>query len=111
MIIVLRRVWAWVKKYWKLLVGFLLALGGIGVGIAIATRDSAPPPIPPDLDEEAKKALDAVEAANHKRDERLEELEVQHHERLKDLTEEQQAEYDGLKDKPIEEVARWIDNL
>ena len=108
----LKKVWGWLKKWWKLVVGFLLALGGIGVGIAVASRDTSPStPIPPDLGDEANDALDAVEEANRKKQEQLEQLEQENAARLQGLSEDQQCEYERVKEQPIDEVAKWIDNI
>lgn len=108
----MKKVWNWIKKWWKLVVGFLLALGGIGIGVAIASRDTSPStPIPPDLDDEADKALDRVEEADQRKEEQLAELEAKNHARLVNLSEDQQREYDEVKKRPISEVAKWIDDI
>lgn len=100
----------WIKKYWKWVlfpIGILLAVGGF-----LAGRFGKPePPTPPDFGKDGEEALDAVEEADRRRDERLAELREKNQARLEELSKDQQEELEELEGKPIEEVVAWFDKL
>jgi hypothetical protein len=111
MILVLKKVWAWLKRNWKWIlfpVGLLMFIGGII--IAVKSRDTDTPP-PPDFGDEVDTLRDRITAANAERDRKLEELRQKNHERLTQLSGDQQKELEELKDKPLEEVVAWFDQL
>ncbi len=108
----MKRVWEWLKKYWKWL---LFPIGIIGALIAfVAGRNSKPVPVPdpgPDTNDAALIALHEAENANKRRDELLRKLEAENQARLQQLTADQQKEFEKLKDAPIDEVVSWFDGL
>lgn len=104
----LKKVWAWVKKWWKLLVGFLLTLGGFIVYKAVTDGEDTKPDIP--LPNPEKPIEDAIKAGEE-RDAKLQELAEKHQARLEELSSEQEKELEELAEKPIEEVVAWFDKF
>lgn len=105
----LKKVWAWLKKYWMIVVGFLLALGGIVIVKELFDDDDDTQPEIPLPD--PHKAIDEVEKANEARDAKLQELAEKHQARLEELNDEQEKELVELAEKPIDEVVAWFDKL
>lgn len=111
MILVVAKVWGWLKRNWKWIlfpVGFLVFVGGILIAAKSRDTDSL---LPPDLGEEGEDLADEILVAVAERDRQLEELLVKHHERLEELDGDQRKELEELKKKPLEEVVLWFDNL
>lgn len=108
--ILLLKIWGWVKKYWKWV---LFPIGIISVLIAYFVGKSKQPVVTqsPDLGDAGNDAIDAAEAAVRERDRKLEELRLKNAERLQQLSADQTKELEELKSKPIEEVVAWFDRL
>jgi hypothetical protein len=106
----LKRVWGWIRRYWKWVLFPIGILGAIGA--FVLGRVSGPRPDPnlaplPDGND----VLDRVKEAEKARDEALEALKEKNKARLQELTEDQREELRGLDKKPIEEVTAWFDAL
>lgn len=105
MLLVLKKVWVWVKKYWK----YLLFPIGILVGIIGFIGRRKPEVIAPELldaeekereiNEEAEKRLDEVE---EKRRKQVEDVEREHAETIQKLTDEQKEKLEELREDPDE---------
>ena len=104
------KAWAWVKKNWKWLI---LPLWLISVILVWIFRGGDKPmfPVSGTTDADADKALEAKDKAVADFRARLDELARKAEERMKNASEDQLKEYEKLKDKPIEEIAKWIDEL
>jgi len=112
MMLVLAKVWGWLKRNWKWIlfpVGLLMFIGGILIAIASGNEDDDPPP--PDFGKEGEELAKEIAEAAAERDRRLEELRAKNQQRLEQLDLDQQKELEELKDKPLEEVVTWFDNL
>jgi len=106
----MRRVWEWLKKNWKYLVFPLWALslilmwvlggGGRTIFPPSGTSDQA-------ADDAAKAKDEALRAFR----ERLDQLAQLLEQKLQSASKEQLDEFKQMKDKPIDEVAKWIDNI
>lgn len=106
----MRKVWEWLKRNWKYLVFPLWALSLIlmwvlGGGVrplrpVSGTTDQA-------ADDAAKAKDEAVKAFRDRLDQLAQLLE----QKLQSASKEQLDEFKKLKDKPIEEVAKWIDDI
>lgn len=109
--IVLTKIWGWLKRNWKWVlfpVGLLMFIGGI---IIAATSRDTDIPDPPDFGKEGEDLAKEIAEAAAERDRQLEELRVKNQQRLEQLDADQQKELEELKDKPLEEVVSWFDNL
>lgn len=101
--------WIWLKKYWKWI---LFPIGIVSLLLAWKSRDKGPElPDTGTTDEAADEAMEAYKAAAREYQEKVREVHKKAEERLKDASEEQLKEYEEIKDKPIEEIAKWIDDL
>lgn len=110
--IFLRKVWTWIKKYWQIIAGFVAALGGFVIVREVLDNDNTEVDlIPPDLNEEANKAVIQALSATEMRDQKLLELAELHKTRLDLLNDDQEKELEELTEKPIEEVVAWFDKL
>ena len=105
--------WAWIKKWWKWIVfpiGILAAIGGwllwwLG-------RDSEPDDdTSSTTDAAADQVVEDLEKAERERELRVKAVEAKHKEKLGALSEDQQKEYEEVRKRPVEEVAKWIDDL
>lgn len=113
LLLFLKKVWAWLKKWGLWLLAGIAAFGGIVVAAKVLTDDEdTKPEIPiPDLSDEGEKAVDTVVEAAAERDAKLQELAEKHQDLLEELSEEQENELEELAEKPIEEVTAWFDGL
>lgn len=101
--------WRWLKKYWKWIV---FPVGLTLAALAWLSRSKGPElPATGTTDEAADEAMAAYKAAARVYQEKVREVHKKVEERLKTASEEQLKEYEELKDKPIEEIAKWIDDL
>ena len=102
-------VWRWLKKYWKWI---LFPIGIISLVLAwLARGKEIQLPASGTTDEAADEAMEAYKEAARKYQERVREVHKKAEERMKTASEEQLKEYEEMKDKPIEEIAKWIDDL
>lgn len=104
------KAWIWLKKNWKWL---LLPFWAVSILLVWIFRGGDRPllPVSGTTDEAADKAVEAKDKAARDFKEKLDVLAKKAEERLKSASEEQLKEYEELKDKPLEELAKWIDNL
>lgn len=103
--LVLKKVWEWLKKYWK----YILFPVGIVIGlVAMAGRRKVDVIAPELLDAEKKKrqidqeAREELEKADQKRRREIEEIEQQHTATIQELTDEQQQKLEELRENPDE---------
>ena len=82
------KVWGWLKKYWKWVV--------FPVGAATAVLGW--------FVKETQKAQDVKEAS-------IKELEKAHAVKLSSMSEDQREEFERVRKLPVDEVAKWIDDL
>ena len=103
-------VWIWLKKNWKWL---LLPFWVLSILLVWLFRGGDRPLFPTSgtTDEAAMDAIEAKDKAAAEFKARLDELAKRAEERLKTASEEQIKEYEEIKDRPIEEIAKWIDDL
>ena len=104
------KVWAWLKKNWKWLI---LPLWIISIVLVWIFRGGDKPmfPVSGTTDEAADQAVAAKDQALADFRAQLDELYKKAEARMQDASEEQVKELKDLKDKPLDEVAKWIDDL
>ena len=107
----MNKVWEWIKKNpWKAISAFL----GLVVTVLawLMWPDKPKPPISSGTtDEAAARALKEQRAATAAHDAAVKKLEEDNRDKLAKASEAQVKEFEELKNKPLEEVAKWIDNL
>jgi len=103
-LLVLKKVWEWLKKYWK----YILFPVGIVLGIlgALSTR-RAVEVTPSEVGEAEKEkrraeeeAEEKVREAETKKLQRIQEIEEEHRAVIEQLTEEQQSRVEELRESP-----------
>ena len=109
--ITVKKLWSLSVRYWKILAGFFLALGGFVVFSKIFEKSPERSDIGGAVENNSNELLGAIKGANIARDRRLVELSRAHKDKLKNLSKEQQAELEGLTQKSIVEVVAWFDKL
>jgi len=105
----MRKAWAWLKKNWKYLLFPLWVLSLILVWVLSGGK--AKPSISGTSDQAADEAVKAKDEAVQQFRDRLDQLAKMLEEKLQSASKEQLDEFKKLKDKPLDEVAKWVDNI
>jgi len=106
----MRRVWEWLKKNWKYLLFPLWALSLILVWV-IGGGSRSLFPVSGTTDQAADDAMKAKDEAIRQFRERLDQVAQQIETKLRNASKEQLDEFKEMKDKPLDEVAKWVDNI